>query len=70
MAVRYDDLGRDLSRARRRRQFHAHEDGLAPFLVQLRVVWVYFTVILTFLSAIPYLRMARGVLSQTSVPTS
>jgi hypothetical protein len=30
---------------------------------------VYLTVIVTFLSAIPYLHMARGVLSQMSVTT-
>lgn len=46
----------------------AHPD-LATWGVQLRPVMVYLTVIVTLLSVIPYLRMARGVLSQMAVVT-
>lgn len=47
----------------------AHPQSLA-FFVPARPFLVYLTVIVTFLSVVPYLRMARGVLSQTSVPTT
>jgi len=47
----------------------AHPQSLA-FFVPARPILVYLTVIVTFLSVVPYLRMARGVLSQTSVPTT
>lgn len=43
----------------------AHPVGLAT-CARLRPVLVYLTVIVTILSLLPYLRMARGVLSQTS----
>lgn len=46
----------------------AHPHSLA-FFANLRPALVYLTVIVTFLSVIPYLRMARGVLSQMSVAT-
>ncbi len=45
----------------------AHPVGLAT-CVQLRPALVYLTVIVTILSGVPYLQMARGVLSQTSRP--
>jgi CDP-diacylglycerol--glycerol-3-phosphate 3-phosphatidyltransferase len=38
-----------------------------PFLTMLRPYVVYLTVAVTLLSAFPYLRMARGILSQMSV---
>lgn len=47
----------------------AHPDGffgLAPFTVG-RVIMLYLTVGVTFVSMIPYLWSARGILSQTSV---
>jgi len=43
----------------------AHPETLA-FVVTLRPFMVYLTVLVTFLSGFSYLRMARGVLSQTS----
>ena len=45
----------------------AHPDWI-PICTTLRPYLVYLTVIVTFLSAIPYLRMARGILSEMSVP--
>ncbi len=47
----------------------AHPEGLA-FFVQFRPFLVYLTVAVTFLSMIPYVVMARGVLGQTSVSPS
>lgn len=47
----------------------AHPEGLA-FFAMLRPYLVYLTVIVTFLSAIPYLVAARSFLSQTSVSPS
>ncbi len=47
----------------------AHPAGLA-FFAYFRPALVYLTVIVTFLSVIPYMRMARGVLMQTSVSPS
>ncbi len=44
----------------------AHPNWI-PVCTMLRPYMVYLTVIVTFLSVIPYLRMARGVLSQMSV---
>ncbi len=43
----------------------AHPEGLA-LCAKLRPALVYLTVIVTILSGVSYLRMARGVLSQTS----
>ena len=45
----------------------AHPNWI-PICTTLRPYLVYLTVIVTFLSAIPYVRMARGVLSEMSVP--
>ena len=45
----------------------AHPKGLA-FFANFRSTMVYITVIVTIISGISYLRMARGVLSQTSRP--
>ncbi len=42
---------------------------LIPICTYLRPFMVYLTVVVTFLSAIPYLHMARGVLSQMAVVT-
>ncbi len=47
----------------------AHPDALA-FFAHARPWLVYLTVVVTLLSTLSYLRMARGILSQTSVPTS
>ncbi len=47
----------------------AHPQELA-FFVPARPILVYLTVAVTLLSVVPYLRMARGVLSQTSVPAT
>jgi CDP-diacylglycerol--glycerol-3-phosphate 3-phosphatidyltransferase len=47
----------------------AHPDSLA-FYVRLRPFMVWLTVIVTCLSLISYLKMARGVLSQTSMSNS
>lgn len=44
----------------------AHPDWI-QFLTTLRPYVVYLTVAVTLLSAFPYLRMARGILSQMSV---
>lgn len=46
----------------------AHPEGVA-WAVPFRQPLIYTTVIVTTLSAVPYLSMARGVLSQTSVPS-
>lgn len=46
----------------------AHPD-LIPICTFLRPYLVYLTVLVTFLSVIPYLHMARGVLSQMAVVT-
>ncbi|MBI4579717.1 MAG: CDP-diacylglycerol--glycerol-3-phosphate 3-phosphatidyltransferase [Planctomycetes bacterium] len=46
----------------------AHPQGLAT-CAAIRPVLVYVMVAITFLSVIPYLRMARGVLSQMAVAT-
>jgi len=46
----------------------AHPDLLFGVPALLRPAVVYLMVTVTFLSAIPYLRAARGVLSQLSVP--
>jgi hypothetical protein len=46
----------------------AHPNWI-PICTYLRPFMVYLTVAVTFLSVIPYLRMARGVLSQMSVAT-
>lgn len=49
----------------------AHADGFfgtAPFVVG-RAIMLYLTVAVTFLSMIPYIWSARGILSQTSAPT-
>lgn len=46
---------------------HPH---LVPICTTLRPYLVYLTVIVTFLSAIPYLKMAKGVLSQMAVVPS
>lgn len=46
----------------------AHPEWI-PACTYLRPFMVYLTVAVTFLSAIPYLLMARGVLSQMSVAT-
>lgn len=46
----------------------AHQD-LIPICTFLRPYLVYLTVLVTFLSVIPYLHMARGVLSQMAVVT-
>jgi CDP-diacylglycerol--glycerol-3-phosphate 3-phosphatidyltransferase len=47
----------------------AHPQGLA-FFAQFDKFLVYATVVVTFLSAIPYVIAARGFLTQTSVPAS
>jgi CDP-diacylglycerol--glycerol-3-phosphate 3-phosphatidyltransferase len=47
----------------------AHPDALA-FFAPARPWLVYLTVMVTLLSMFAYLRMARGILSQTSVPGS
>lgn len=46
----------------------AHPHGLA-FFADLRPYLVWLTVAVTFFSVVPYLRMARGVLSQMSATT-
>ena len=43
-----------------------HSEAFPRLLVMLRPWMVYLTVLVTVLSGFPYLRMARGVLSQTS----
>lgn len=47
----------------------AHPEGLAVF-ARFRPLLVYLTVIVTFLSMIPYLMASRKILRQTSVPVS
>ncbi len=47
----------------------AHPEGLAIF-ARFRPLLVYLTVIVTFLSMIPYLMASRKILRQTSVPVS
>jgi CDP-diacylglycerol--glycerol-3-phosphate 3-phosphatidyltransferase len=47
----------------------AHPEGLA-FFKQFNTFLVYLTVIVTFLSMVPYLWSARGILAQTSVSPS
>jgi CDP-diacylglycerol---glycerol-3-phosphate 3-phosphatidyltransferase len=47
----------------------AHPQALA-FLVRLRAPMIYLTVVVTVLSGISYLRSARGLLSETSRPTT
>jgi len=44
--------------------------GAPAFFAACRPFLVYLTVVVTLVSVLPYLRMARGVLMQTSVATS
>ena len=50
--------------------FKVAHPGAPPVLVAMTPWLVYLTVAITFLSAVPYLRMARGVLTQMSAPES
>lgn len=50
--------------------FKVAHPGAPPVLVAMTPYLVYLTVIVTLLSVVPYLRMARSVLREMAVPTS